>query len=80
MNKRTITIAFARVLNGALLALGLFVLLCSAAKPAYAYVDPGSGLFLLQILGTTLAGFVFMVRKRIRQMLSVFGAKNKESQ
>lgn len=79
MNKTKIVIAFARVSNAILLAIGFFVLLSVVEKPAYAYVDPGSGLFLLQIMGTTLAGFAFMIRKRIRQMLSAFGSKDKKS-
>lgn len=38
------------------------------AKPAYAYVDPGSGLFLTQILGSMTVGFTFLVRKRLRRL------------
>ena len=47
-----------------------FLLLLNAtARPAYAYVDPGAGLLMLQMLGSTLAGAMFLVRKRIRQLL-----------
>lgn len=70
--------SLARIVDGLMLAFGIVLVLCATAKPAFAYVDPGSGLFLLQIIGTTLAGFTFMVRKRIRQMLSMFGTKAKK--
>lgn len=50
----------------------IFVLLSSTAEPAYAYVDPGSGLFLAQLVGSTFAGMMFLVRKRVRQFLGRF--------
>lgn len=54
------------------------VFVCNlAARPAYAYVDPGSGLLLIQILGTTIAGATFLIRKRIRQVFSIFAKKSK---
>jgi hypothetical protein len=43
--------------------------LCAAARPAYAYIDPGSGLFAFQIISTTFAGTLFMLRKRINGFL-----------
>jgi hypothetical protein len=42
--------------------------LCALAQPAYAYVDPGSGLIAFQIISTTIAGMVFMLRKRLRSL------------
>ena len=53
------------------------VVLCATAQPAYGYIDPGSGLFLFQVLGSTLAGAAFLVRKRIRQLLARFGKSSK---
>lgn len=50
----------------------LFILVSSTAQPAYAYVDPGTGLFLAQMVGSTFAGMVFLVRKRIRQFFGRF--------
>ena len=47
----------------AVLCLALF--LAASAKPAYAYADPGSGLMAIQILGSTLAGFLFLARRRV---------------
>lgn len=55
----------------------VFAALCVSAKPAYAYVDPGSGLLLLQILGSTILGFTFLIRKRIAQLLRFFSRNPK---
>lgn len=41
------------------------------ARPAFAYVDPGSGLFAFQVLMSILAGMSFLIRKRIRQLFSL---------
>ena len=54
-------------------ALWLFAVLCLTARPAYAYVDPGSGLFLLQVVSSALIGIPFLIRKRIRQVFERFG-------
>jgi len=56
-----------------------FALLCVVAQPAYAYVDPGSGLFIIQTIASTFVGFAFLIRKRIRQTFRIFGVKPKES-
>lgn len=53
-----------------LTAVLILAVLCALAQPAYAYVDPGSGLFALQIVSSTFAGMIFLLRKRLR---SVFG-------
>lgn len=53
----------------------LFIVLqCSAVlgaltQPAYAYVDPGSGLFALQIVSTSFAGMIFLLRRRLYRIL-----------
>jgi hypothetical protein len=49
----------------ALVAFCLAVWLGASAKPVYAYADPGTGLMAIQILGSTLAGFLFLTRKRV---------------
>jgi hypothetical protein len=49
------------------------LVLSTTARPAYAYVDPGSGLLLVQMLGSTLAGMLFLLRKRVRQLFNHFG-------
>jgi len=53
-------------------ALWIFAVLCVTAHPAYAYVDPGSGLFLLQVVSSTSVGIPFLIRKRIRQIFMRF--------
>lgn len=71
----------ARVLRkgiyGILVATWVFVALCITAKAAYAYVDPGSGLFFLQIVGSTVLGFTFLIRKRVAQFLRLFTRSQK---
>ena len=47
----------------------LFFLLC-AARPAFAYVDPGSGFFVVQVIASVFAGVVFAVRRRIQLLLA----------
>lgn len=58
----------------------IVALLCVTAKPAYAYVDPGSGLFLMQVIGSTFLGFTFLIRKRIKQLFGLFAKQSKEAQ
>lgn len=50
-------------------AVQLIAVLCAFTKPAYAYVDPGSGLLALQVASTTMAGVLFFVRKRLHRFL-----------
>ena len=54
-----------------LTVLQCILLLASIEKPAYAYVDPGSGLLLVQVLSSTLGGIVFFLRKRLRRSLQL---------
>lgn len=53
----------------------LFIVLVATAKPAYGYVDPGSGLLLLQIVGSTFAGMTFLLRKNIRRLFERFSKR-----
>ena len=46
----------------------LLALSVSLERKAYAYVDPGSGLLLLQGLGTVVTGVLFTLRKRIKAL------------
>lgn len=47
----------------------LAILLMAFAKPAYGYVDPGSGLLAIQVGGSMLAGALFVLRTKIRKLL-----------
>jgi hypothetical protein len=62
------------------IATWIFVVLCVIERPAYAYVDPGSGLFFLQVIGSTFVGFGFLVRKRIAQLFGLTGKGKKATQ
>ena len=61
------------LLNSSLMVLQMAAVLCALARPAYAYVDPGSGFLAVQMVSTTFAGFIFLIRRRIR---SFFGTRN----
>lgn len=51
-----------------LASIELLVLLAAFAKPAYGYVDPGSGLLAFQIGGSMLAGGLFIIRSKLRKL------------
>jgi len=53
--------------------LQIVVFLAAVAKPAHAYVDPGSGLLAFQVGGSMLAGALFVLRSKIRKL---FGRRN----
>jgi hypothetical protein len=48
----------------------LFCLSVSLERRAYAYVDPGSGLLILQGIGTVLTGVLFTLRRRIKALFT----------
>jgi hypothetical protein len=45
------------------------LLLAAMEKPAYGYVDPGSGILLVQVLSSAIGGVLFFVRKRVGHYL-----------
>ena len=54
-----------------LLALGQIAgIILMIETPARAYVDPGTGLLTLQMLGASVAGGLFMLRRKIRQIFA----------
>jgi hypothetical protein len=61
----------------ALASVELLVLLAALAKPAYAYVDPGSGLLAVQVGGSMLAGGLFILRTKIRRLLRLNSTEEK---
>jgi hypothetical protein len=58
------------------LRLCIITLLCIVAlnfaieRPAYGYVDPGSGLFLIQNIGAMATGILFFFRRRIKALFT----------
>ncbi len=73
----TLLVRFARVLDFALVLVWFLIALDVCARPAYAYADPGAGLFLMQVVGSTFLGFTFIVRNRIRRALDRFSKPKK---
>ena len=51
------------------------------AYPSYAYIDPGSGSILLQIVGSILAGFLFFftyIKLKFKNIYKKIFKKKKE--
>lgn len=46
----------------------VFLLLIAFARPAHAYADPGSGLLMVQIGGSMMAGVFFYIRYKLRRL------------
>lgn len=67
--RRTALVAFASI--------ELAVLLAALAKPAYGYVDPGSGLLAMQVGGSMLAGGLFILRSKLRRLFGLTSATEK---
>jgi len=52
------------------------LILFLSSEPAYAYSDPGSGLLILQIIGSALVGILFYFSKIKKWILSKLVKKN----
>lgn len=61
---------------GSFTVAGVIGLLVFAERPAFAYVDPGSGLLVCQSVGAMFAGAMYYFRRRLK---GLFG-KSKVSQ
>lgn len=59
---------WSRLAYSALIGLQLALLLTAVERPAYGYVDPGSGMLVVQFVGSILSGGVFFLRKRLKQI------------
>lgn len=68
-----------RSAHSGLVSVWLVLALCVFARPAYAYADPGAGLLLMQIVGSTFLGFALLVRKRIGDFVARFFKHKNES-
>jgi hypothetical protein len=64
---------FFRTIWFALGMLQIAAVVCAFERPAHAYVDPGSGYMLLQVIGSMFAGAIFYLRHRLRRLFA-FGA------
>jgi hypothetical protein len=56
---------------------GLFLMVEDQAQ---AYVDPGSGLFTLQIIGASFAGGVFFLRQKLKKLFVRESGKASETE
>jgi hypothetical protein len=57
-----------RFVLAALAVVQFLALLTAFTKPAYGYVDPGSGLLAVQVGGSMLAGGLFILRSKLRKL------------
>lgn len=67
-----------RTVLAALASIELLVLLAAFTKPAYGYVDPGSGLLAFQVGGSMLAGGLFILRSKIRKLFRMSPPQQQE--
>lgn len=58
----------------------IFLLSIITVSPAFAYSDPGSGLLLLQLLGSALVGVLFYFNKIKEWVLGKLGKKSNDEQ
>jgi hypothetical protein len=66
-----------RIALVALASVELAVLLTALTKPAYGYVDPGSGLLAVQVGGSMLAGALFILRSKLRRLFRLSSPSEK---
>ncbi len=46
----------------------VIILVAAIERPAYGYVDPGSGILVVQFVGSACSAGLFFLRRRIRQL------------
>ncbi|HEU0224246.1 MAG TPA: hypothetical protein VFR29_02315 [Steroidobacteraceae bacterium] len=54
---------------------GVLLLVLATVPPAQAYIDPGTGSMLLQVIGAAVAGAIFYFRELRIKILSWFGRR-----
>ena len=59
-----------RALVGIVTVGQIAALILMTEVPARAYVDPGTGLLTLQMLGASVAGVLFMIRRKLRSFFT----------
>lgn len=69
-----------RPLIAVLASIEVVVLLAALARPAWGYVDPGSGLLAMQVGGSMLAGGLFILRSKIRKLFGLSAVAKDEAQ
>lgn len=61
-------------------AYGTLIVMTVGSSPAYAYIDPASGSFLLQILAAIGLGAAFYFRRGLAAVKRFFGIKSTSDQ
>jgi hypothetical protein len=56
-------------------AASALLLTLGTVPPAQAYIDPGTGSMLLQVMGAAVAGAIFYFRELRIKILSLFGRR-----
>lgn len=56
-------------------AAGVLAFALGPVAPAAAYIDPGTGSMLLQVMGAAVAGAIFYFRELRIKILSLFGRR-----
>jgi len=56
------------LISSSLIALQWLFLAGALERPAYGYVDPGSGMLVVQFVGSVLSGGIFFLSKRLKQL------------
>lgn len=59
------------------LVLALILLLISSVRQAHAYIDPGSGSLIVQMIVAGVVGALFYFRKALNSFFSLFRRKDK---
>jgi hypothetical protein len=57
----------------------LVALMFCLERPAYAYVDPGSGLLVWQSAGTIFTGMIFYFRRRVKRLFQRAANRSKDN-
>lgn len=57
-----------RITLGCTAVVQVYFVLIAVAKPLYAYADPGTGMLMLQVVSSMVAGAVFFLRSKIRRL------------
>jgi hypothetical protein len=60
-------------------AVGVLSLTLGPVAPVHAYIDPGTGSMLLQVIGAGIAGAIFYFRELRIRILALFGRRPAES-
>jgi hypothetical protein len=61
-----------RIYHLALTVCLVFAVACAFERPAYGYVDPGSGILACQAISAMFAGVIYYFRRRVMSVMRLF--------